>query len=693
MNKDLDQFNTFLSENNFHLALKRLQTAPRTFYKNLYYQDLKIFSLFARENICTLLNEIEQGIYKPDCSYRFFIPKKSNLVRPLSLLKFRDILVYQAVINVISDVVYDDICPYHNNFIFGSCYNNSSAPEKERIFFLKKWTDQWKAFENKTRNYYESGYSYLSEFDIASFFDTIDHFILAEILKNKHSVDNELANLLTDLLASWTGDFTGKTLNGRHGIPQGPIASSFLADVYLFHLDREILENRILDVKYIRYVDDIRVFSKTEKAAKKAIAYLDLFARDLGLIPQGSKILMNKIDDIESLLRHQKSKFSQIKREHQKKGFLKNKTQKRLKKRFLNCFLEGSEEVYLDKTLIKFSLYKLNKDEEVKATILGNWENLQLHLEDALFYLSNHFNSDLEVRDFLKNILTDESLLFYHASALIFNYFPDIEYIESLYRRYIKSNNRHWLVQYYMVQWLQNNRKGEIFSQIRTENYFLARELNTFIYSNIKDRDVAKYFCEDLMCSQDCMLALQGLYFNPMTLVSDDLDLSQANSYILKIKKSGFREDYIGYILKSEYGIVNPENFFNEVIWDQENTYSELILSFRKFHSFVTLDASISLLSLNIFNNLVFDKLCIILKVQQPSKEFGVNLDSGCIKSDFPVSNQYFKDINAERNQRTEAHPYDKYGNLRVRINVNELKKLISKQIKALKEICDREYI
>jgi hypothetical protein len=415
----------------------------------------------------------------------------------------------------------------------------------------------------------------------------------------------------------------------------------------------------------------------------------------LGLIPQGSKILMSKIDDIETLLRHQKSKFSQIKKEYQNRGSLKSKTHKNLKKRFLNCFEEDSKEVYLDKTLIKFSLYKLNKDEEIKSIILSHWEALQLHLEDVLFYLSNHFYSDPNVRDFLKEILTDESLLFYHASVLIFKYFPDIEYIDSLYRRYIKDSNRHWLVKYYMIQWLQSNGKGEMFSQIqiRNQNYFLERELNAFIYSNSKDRDAVNYFCENLIYSPDCMIALQGLYFNPMILFSDDLNLSRLNTYVLGIIKSDFREDYIRHILKSEYKIMNPENFFNETLWDCSNTYSELVLSFRIFHSSATSDASRALLNLNIFNNLIFDKLCMVLGIQQPSKEYGVNLESGCIRKILPITNQYFKDINSERNQRTEAHPYDRYGNLRVRINANELKKLINKQKKALREICGRKYI
>ena len=66
-----------------------------------------------------------------------------------------------------------------------------------------------------------------------------------------------------------------------------------------------------------------------------------------------------------------------IKKENEGKpaGTLKSKTHKNLKERFINCFDENSKEVYLDKTVIGFSLYKLNKDEEVKKKILekSNW--------------------------------------------------------------------------------------------------------------------------------------------------------------------------------------------------------------------------------------------------------------------------------------------------------------------------------
>ena len=71
-------FDDFLTPENFHLAYQRLQTASRNLYKDLYYEDIKIFGFFLEKNISILLNEIEQDIYKPESSYKIFIPKKKS---------------------------------------------------------------------------------------------------------------------------------------------------------------------------------------------------------------------------------------------------------------------------------------------------------------------------------------------------------------------------------------------------------------------------------------------------------------------------------------------------------------------------------------------------------------------------------------------------------------------------------------
>lgn len=684
-----EQYDKFLTYNNFYLAFRRLQTASRNLYKQLYYEDLKIFGFFITENINSLINEIKQEIYKPEKSYKIFIPKKDNLVRPLSLLKFKDLLIYQAIINIIADYVHDYIYPYYNNIIFGNFFTISSDHENNRIFFFKPWQKQWEKFGDKTKEYYDAGYKFLSEFDIASFFDTIDHNILRQILYNTYKIENKILDILIQCLEAWTSDFSEKTFSSKHGIPQGPLGSAFLADLYLIHLDLKIVSTKRLDIKYIRYVDDLRIFSKDRLTGEKSIAYLDLLARDLGLIPQSSKILINEITDINKLLRHQKSKFSVIVKEFKKKdGTLKSKTHRKLKKRFINCFDESSGELYLDKTIIGFSLFKLNKDEEVKNVILSNYDKIYTHFEGVLFYLRKYFSEEQNIREWLKKILRDDALLFHHLIALIFKYFPDIEFMDDIYQKYMKENHRHWLVKYYMIDWLFQNDKNELLFSFSNNNYFINRELTFFKMRISKDISFKKSYCYDLLISQDSLTSLQGIYFYPCILVPEVDDSSELNEYVRYIL-SKHTTDYINYILKRELSINEPENFFNRNIWDDEQIFCELNNSFSLFYKFKDIDSSKSLLNLNLFNNLIFDKICERLNITNPSKDYGVNLNSNCISHIFPFTNRYFTEINDKRNQKSEAHPYDKYGNLRVKIDFTELSELTRKEIKALEEICN----
>ncbi len=689
----VNQFENFLTLENFHLAFVRLQTASKDLYKELYYEDLKIFGLFLDENIKLVLNEIEQGIFQPESSYKIFVPKKNNLVRPLSLLKFKDLLVYQAIINTIADVVYDDIAPYYNNIIFGNVYTTSRDSEKDRIFFFKPWKQQWKKFEQKTRSYYEAGYNFLSEFDIASFFDTIDHYILQQILERNYKIDQRVSALLIGLLEACTSDFSHKTFRSKHGIPQGPIGSAFLADLYLFHIDLE-MKNRMLDIQYIRYVDDIRIFSKDKITAQKSIAYLDLLARDLGLIPQVSKILVSEIDNIEKLLRHQKSKFSGITKEYLKReGSLKSKTHRKLKERFLNCFDPNNNEEYLDKTLISFSLYKFNKDEDIKSAILINYKEIYIHFEAILFYLKKNFSEDQEVKNWLVSILRNDNLLFHHIIALIFKFFPALAFIEDVYRKYMLEQHRHWLVKYFMIYWLYENKKFELISSFESDNnYFLNREINNFKFRMAQDSTYQDIYIKSLLKNRDCLVALQGIFLFPLIPGSNDPDILEYNDYIKHIIGED-KIDYIKHIIKSEFSISIPESFFTDKIWKDRDIFKELSVSFRLFFEYRSIDPSKSLLNLNVFNNLVYDKICEVLNITKSSKEYGVNLNAACIEDYFPITNRYFTQINEYRNQRTEAHPYDKHGNLRIRIDVSELEKIIKKQGKALEEICSFNFL
>lgn len=693
----MTQYEQFLSPDNFELAYVRLKTASKNLYKSIYYEDLKIFGLYLDENIETVINQIKQDIYKPEKCHKIFIPKKDNLVRPLSMLTFIDLLVYQALVNIIADTSYDTISPFYDNIIFGNIVNTSKSNRNDRQFFYKSWKRKWKKFNEISKEHFSNGYVFLSEFDIASFFDTIDHNILCELLENNFKVENSLLQLLSKCLETWTADSNHKSFKSKHGIPQGPISSPFLADLYLFYLDTEIRKIKKLDFKYIRYVDDIRIFSKEVLTSQKLIAALDLVSRDLGLIPQGSKILIKEIKDIDKELKIQNSKFSEITKQYHEEndgkpaGKLKAKTHKQLKKRFFDCFDTKSNEQYLDKTVIGFSLFKLNGDEDVRKAILSNYNLILTHFEGILFYLKKHFAKDKDVLSFVESILTDENILFNHLVALCFKYFPDYPFNEKIYTKYTFEKHRHWLVNFYMVSWLYHNNKKElILTDTNTDNYFIQRELNNYKYISSADTSYRKIFSSKLLENKNGLISLQGLnlLFNNPSLFfgfKTSNDHNQFIKYIFTKQPS----DIIVHTLKNDWQIDNPETFFNKSIWSDDSEYEELRISFLLFIKSVNSDPSKSLLNLNTFNNLVFDKICKRLVINKPSGEYGVNLNSNVIEKLLPISNKYWTEINEKRNQKTEAHPYDKFGNIRLRITTNEFLDLYKKEKLTIEELCD----
>lgn len=81
-----------------------------------------------------------------------------------------------------------------------------------------------------------------------------------------------------------------------HGIPQGPLASGILSELVLQIFDG----NRRLPkgVKYLRYVDDIRIYAKNEKSLRKSLISLDYSSKFVGLFPQSSKIKIHKVRSV-----------------------------------------------------------------------------------------------------------------------------------------------------------------------------------------------------------------------------------------------------------------------------------------------------------------------------------------------------------------------------------------------------------
>ncbi|EGD50399.1 hypothetical protein TheetDRAFT_2787 [Thermoanaerobacter ethanolicus JW 200] len=356
----------FLTKKNLELAFYRLYTTKKDYYKELYFDDLKNFGLDLNTNIETLIELIKQNIYEPYKASKIYLPKKSGLLRKITVINFIDLLVYQAIINIIAKKFYDDISIFYNNTTFGNLLVKDLDSSK---FFYRQWSKSWSAFRKKIKQYLNDGHSYVGEFDIASYYDTIDHFLLMEILKKKEDNNNdwiEMLNILNRQLREWSNDSDRTDLKIHHGIPQGPLGSGLLGEIYLINLDAHLKDklDSESNVKYVRYVDDIRIFAKDRKTVEEYLRYIELLVSDLGLIPQYDKLNIKNIEksEINNYIKSQFDELSLINNYFRENGRLKSKHNKKLVK-LLKDTIDKQE---FDKTIIKFSLYKIDKDEQIK---------------------------------------------------------------------------------------------------------------------------------------------------------------------------------------------------------------------------------------------------------------------------------------------------------------------------------------
>src|SRR5271165_4726829 len=78
-----------------------------------------------------------------------------------------------------------------------------------------------------------------------------------------------------------------------------------LSEVVLQHIDKA--GERGTKTRYIRYVDVIKIFAKTEDELRRKLVALDLASKEIGLFPQTAKInirqMSNPNDEVKSVSR------------------------------------------------------------------------------------------------------------------------------------------------------------------------------------------------------------------------------------------------------------------------------------------------------------------------------------------------------------------------------------------------------
>jgi RNA-directed DNA polymerase len=179
-----------------------------------------------------LRKELMERTYRPQRARKVEIPKGGGKMRQLSIPSIRDRVVQGALKLILEPIFEAEFQPGSYGY----------RPKKSAHAAIQRVAQA--ILEGKT---------YVIDFDLRSYFDTVKHHIVLE--KVARQVDDDAVLWLLKLLLN---------ASGKHGVPQGGVISPLLSNLYLNEIDkmleraREVTRSeRWTAVEYARFADDL----------------------------------------------------------------------------------------------------------------------------------------------------------------------------------------------------------------------------------------------------------------------------------------------------------------------------------------------------------------------------------------------------------------------------------------------------
>ena len=673
-----------ISKRNLDLAWARISTARNLQHKRMFRHLYNAYEPGRRPNL-GLLHEKLKGGWKATSPIRVYMPKGSGLLRPLTLLSLDDQIVLQAVANQIAKQLGERRAAVERKVVFSNCLNH----EPESIFFLQDWRATYHGFSNRLSRHLGAGNRWIAHFDLAAFYETISHRALQSIVSPAGG-SGEMWEQIRDWLCTWTSAPGGIRVD--HGIPQGPIASDFIAEVFLLPLDEAMLK---LGIPYIRYVDDMRVLAKTEDQVRRAAILLETECRRWSLIPQSSKFVVSHANSLAQALGSLPSIAESTGRDVDEEPLDEASAVS-----IFRSALSGRPLRVTDKSRLRYVLYRSGHSRKVLKLALKMQPQHPEHIDAFSTYFQNYAKSAAIMRSIKAQL--QAGVLYDYVQGelwLLASTLGDADDMtELLPVARVQGRRQHlpFAMQRGLTAFLLSCRRSGVCAESRALNSLRAKSpyIQSLLIPYLTEEDYAPGgMATEMLHSAspasgmvlaselvERNLSVRGMNLHVGRFAPEVKNVFQGLGLIEGSRPLRF--DQIGDLLRHTYGVPYSRRWKNLFGTNYQHALQLLLAADNRSQS----DRSGWLASQNSFNDALFRSFQVVLNAgQHPGalgtlypdgrlKTFGLLLDANAaFARQFPVMAGALRTTNERRNSIPDSHPFEtKTGKKTRRLAVRE---------------------
>ena len=183
---------------NLRRAYRWILSNPDAQYKSYFRDSYDAFAIASDTHLKWIRQEGLKERYQVTHASKIMTPKPSGVLRPITLLTVEDQIVYQACVNLVADVLKRKTKKRYEKRVFAHLYAGKTSQ-----FFYIQWQRSYRKFAKRIETAFADGYQFVANFDLASFYDSIDHNVLRHFLKES-SIDEDTIDFLLQCLKVWT---------------------------------------------------------------------------------------------------------------------------------------------------------------------------------------------------------------------------------------------------------------------------------------------------------------------------------------------------------------------------------------------------------------------------------------------------------------------------------------------------------